>query len=298
MQTISQRFFKTYLEKTLCDGKSDFTTIHTYWIRNGPREQEKEKISLYSNFSRSFFSFLIFWFLVCLQGFLSIRIRHFTSTSLLPQSLWKTTLDHTSVSNTPVLPGVYVLFLGPFRKEPQITKLFRANDLYSLVKWPSTQKERISTKVGGEGGTASDYLPLTSDHQWVRRSVKYHSESNIVWLIEKGMYLIIHNKLWIFVEDRILSFSQWHEWFQHPLRVCFCWSAILQSVSFTYNCTNVDCIPVMKEVLVRRKKFYIRYPSAQEYLWNITIFTLWELFFWYLSNILESLFTMSRFCSW
>ena len=88
------------------------------------------------------------------------------------------------------------------------------------------------------------------------------------------MYLIIHNKLWIFVEDRILSFSQWHEWFQHPLRVCFCWSAILQSVSFTYNCTNVDCIPVMKEVLVRRKKFYIRYPSAQEYLWNITIFTL------------------------
>lgn len=112
------------------------------------------------------------------------------------------------------------------------------------------------------------------------------------------MYLIIHNKLWIFVEDRILSFSQWHEWFQHPLRVCFCWSAILQSVSFTYNCTNVDCIPVMKEVLVRRKKFYIRYPSAQEYLWNITIFTLWELFFWYLSNILESLFTMSRFCSW
>lgn len=88
------------------------------------------------------------------------------------------------------------------------------------------------------------------------------------------MYLIIHNKLWIFVEDRILSFSQWHEWLQHPLRVCFCWSAILQSVSFTYNCTNVDCIPVMKEVLVRRKKFYIRYPSAQEYLWNITIFTL------------------------
>lgn len=48
----------------------------------------------------------------------------------------------------------------------------------------------------------------------------------------------------------------------------------LQSVSFTYNCTNVDCIPVMKEVLVRRKNFYIRYPSAQEYLWNITIFTL------------------------
>ena len=152
--------------------------------------------------------------------------------------------------------------------------------------------------MGGEGGTASDHLPLTSDHQWVRRSVKYHSESNTVWLIEKGMYLIIHNKLWIFVEDRILSFSQWHEWFQHPLRVCFCWSAILQSVSFTYNCTNVDCIPVMKEVLVRRKKFYIRNPSAQEYLWNITIFTLWELFFWYLSNILESLFTMSRFCSW
>lgn len=69
------------------------------------------------------------------------------------------------------------------------------------------------------------------------------------------MYLIIHNKLWIFVEDRVLSFSQWHEWFQHPLRVCFCWSAILQSVSFTYNCTNVDCIPVMKEVLVRRKSF-------------------------------------------
>lgn len=128
--------------------------------------------------------------------------------------------------------------------------------------------------MGGEGGTASDHLPLTSDHQWVRRSVKYHSESNTVWLIEKGMYLIIHNKLWIFVEDRILSFSQWHEWFQHPLRVCFCWSAILQSVSFTYNCTNVDCIPVMKEVLVRRKKCYIRYPSAQEYLWNITIFTL------------------------
>ena len=160
------------------------------------------------------------------------------------------------------------------------------------------RKREFLPRWAEKGGTAIDHLPLTSDHQWVRRSVKYHSESNTVWLIEKGMYLIIHNKLWIFVEDRILSFSQWHEWFQHPLRVCFCWSAILQSVSFTYNCTNVDCIPVMKEVLVRRKKFYIRYPSTQEYLWNITIFTLWELFFWYLSNILESLFTMSRFCSW
>lgn len=74
------------------------------------------------------------------------------------------------------------------------------------------------------------------------------------------MYLIIHNKLWIFVEDRILSFSQWHEWFQHPLRVCFCWSAILQSVCFTYNCTNVDCIPVMKEVLVRIKKVLYSLP--------------------------------------
>ena len=136
--------------------------------------KERGKYHYTQIFLEVFFSFLIFWFLVCLQGFLSIRIRHFTSTSLLPQSLWKTTYDHTSVSNTPVLPGVYVLFLGPFRKEPQITKLFRANNLHSLVKWPSTQKERISTKVGGEGGNSEWPFPA---HKWSPMSMTFRQIS-------------------------------------------------------------------------------------------------------------------------
>ena len=118
--------------------------------------------------------FFLFWSFDFCFVFKSIRIRHFTSTSLLPQSLWKTTLDHTSVSNTPVLPGVYVLFLGPFRKEPQITKLFRANNLHSLVKWPSTQKERISTKVGGEGGNSEWPFPA---HKWSPMSMTFRQIS-------------------------------------------------------------------------------------------------------------------------
>ena len=88
------------------------------------------------------------------------------------------------------------------------------------------------------------------------------------------MYLIVHNELWVFIEYRIRSFSEWCEGLYHPLWMEVSRSSILEVVGFTDDVTDVQGIAVVEEELHNREAQDSMGTLGQVYTWYTTIKTL------------------------
>ena len=75
-------------------------------------------------------------------------------------------------------------------------------------------------------------------------------------MVEEYTYLIVYNKLWVFVEHWILSLSQGTKLCQKFSWVETLWSGIHNSVRFFQHLLHVNCITVMKEVLQNNLERY------------------------------------------
>lgn len=65
-------------------------------------------------------------------------------------------------------------------------------------------------------------------------------------------YLKINNKLWKFVEYRILSLGQWNKWLENIARMDLIWCRVLQMVRLRYHLTHTHGIPMVKKILQQK----------------------------------------------